>query len=290
MGWIMLRPLLTVILFLPALVPHSMVAGSPGCDSSFSLLTFNLRYDNPGDSLNAWPYRKDHIASLIRYHEADVCGFQEALKGQIDDLSHLLPDFGWCGVGRDDGRSAGEFSPIFYRKNRFDLLHTGTFWLSDSPRVAGSEGWDAALPRIVTWALLHDHLTGRECLFFNTHFDHQGVVARQMSARLLLDSVRTKIGEWPVFVTGDFNSTDTSVVYRIMTGAELKDALTVSRTPHYGPVSTWNGFRGIDPDHRIDFIYVTDREEVLTHAILTDTWDGRFPSDHLPVIARVKVR
>ncbi len=284
------RLLLSFFLVVVPLVPGYLVAGSPGCDSSFSLLTFNLRYDNPGDSLNGWPYRKGRVAALIRYHDADVCGFQEALKGQIDDLSDLLPDFGWCGVGRDDGRSAGEFSPIFYRKSRFNVLQSGTFWLSDSPGTAGSRGWDAALPRIVTWALLHDRPAGRDCLFLNTHFDHQGVVARQMSARLLLDTVRTKIAAWPVFVTGDFNSTDTSVVYRIMTGSVLKDALKISRIPHYGPMSSWNGFREIEPGQRIDFIYVSDRVEVLSHAILTDRWDGRFPSDHLPVIARVMLK
>ena len=285
----MIRYLLLLLLVSLLLMPDAAAAGPAGCDSSFSVLTFNLRYNNPGDSLNAWPNRKERVAALIRFHHADLCGFQEALKGQIDDLAKELPDFAWCGVGRDDGFSAGEFSPVFYRKGRFNLLRNGTFWLSPSPRIAGSKGWDAALPRIVTWALLLDRSTGKECAFFNTHFDHQGVTARRLSAQLLLDSVRTRIGTLPVIVTGDFNSTDTSIVYRIMTGGELRDALKISRVPHYGPMSTWNGFREIEPGNRIDFIYVSDRVEVLTHAIITDRWDGRFPSDHLPVIAGVRL-
>ncbi len=263
----------------------------PGaCDSSFRVLTFNLRYNNPGDSINAWPNRKARVAALIRYHSADVCGFQEALEGQIGDLTGLLPEFGWYGVGRDDGEKRGEFNPIFFRKDRFGLLRDGTFWLSPTPDTAGSKGWDAALPRIVTWAELQDRITGKKFIFFNTHFDHQGETARRMSARMLLDSAEMKIRSYPVIVTGDFNTTDTSAAYRAMTSRDLQDAITVSKIPHYGPRSSWDGFREIEPGNRIDFIFVSNRVSVYTHAILTDRWDGRFASDHLPVITRVTIQ
>ena len=260
------------------------LAAQAPCDSSFRVLSFNIRYNNPDDSSNAWPNRKDRVAGLIRFHGADLCGFQEALEGQIDDLAALLPGFGWYGVGRDDGKEAGEFSPIFYRTSRFRLISAGTFWLSPTPGESGSKGWDAALPRIVTSAVLEDLSTHMQFRMFNTHFDHVGETARRMSARVLLDSVRA--ANFPVIVTGDFNSSDTSVVYRTMTGDSiLSDAVRISRTPHYGPMTTWNGFKEIEEGKRIDFVFVGNDIDVLSHAILTDRWDGRFPSDHLPVIA-----
>ncbi|MBI4811682.1 MAG: endonuclease/exonuclease/phosphatase family protein, partial [Ignavibacteriales bacterium] len=186
------------------------------CDSTFRVMSFNIRYNNPGDSLNSWQYRKERVAQLIRYHKADVCGLQEALTDQIHDLTSLLPDFAWYGVGREDGKSTGEYCPIFYRRNRFQLIQHGTFWLSPFPDSVGSRGWDAALPRRVTWGCLEEHKTGKIFFVMNTHFDHKGETARRMSASLLLDSVKSKIAYAPVIVTGDFNSDDSSDVYQKM--------------------------------------------------------------------------
>jgi endonuclease/exonuclease/phosphatase family metal-dependent hydrolase len=257
------------------------------------IISYNIRYNTPADSLNPWRERKNRVASLIKYHKADICGLQEVLKDQLADLERLLPEYKWCGIGRDDGKEAGEFSPIFYNASLFTLINWGTFWLSETPQQPGSKGWDAALPRIVTWAFLLQKSTGVKFYAFNTHFDHMGVAARSNSAHLLLDSVKNKSGEYPVMVTGDFNSTDTSKPHQILCGKDndaakiLTDALTSSAMPHYGPLSTWNGFHEIEENNRIDFIFVNNHVKVRSHAILTDRWDGKFPSDHLPVIAEI---
>jgi endonuclease/exonuclease/phosphatase family metal-dependent hydrolase len=286
---------LLFIFLLTALPLYSQTeSGQP-----FKIISFNIRYNTPADSLNPWSYRKNRVASLIKYHRADICGLQEVLKDQLADLERLLPEYKWCGVGRDDGKDAGEFSPIFYNESVFTLLDCGTFWLSETPQKAGSTGWDAALPRIATWALLLQTSTGEKFYAFNTHFDHMGVKARAMSAGLLLDSVNKKSQYYPfypVIVTGDFNSTDTSEPYRTICGLErdsrkiLFDALMLSAIPHYGPLSTWNGFHEIEENNRIDFIFVNMKVSVLSHAILTDRWDGRFASDHLPVIAEIRLK
>jgi endonuclease/exonuclease/phosphatase family metal-dependent hydrolase len=256
------------------------------------VMTFNIRYDNPRDSANAWPYRKDWVASLIRFHGADAVGVQEALLRQLNDLDARLPGWSRVGVGRADGRGAGEFSAIFYRTERLEVLESGTFWLSPTPEVAGSKGWDTAIERIATWARFRDRRTGCRFLHLNTHFDHIGEQARQESARLIRHRLMALSSGLPVIVTGDLNTTPSSVAYRIFTRdtipgaiAPLADAFTTSRTGHYGPTSSWTEFKAIEPGRRIDYVMVSAKVEVLAHGILPDTWDGRFPSDHLPVLA-----
>jgi endonuclease/exonuclease/phosphatase family metal-dependent hydrolase len=267
---------------------------APTAADPLRVMTFNLRYDTPRDSANGWPYRKDWVASLIRFHGADVVGIQEGLLRQLVDLDARLPGWARVGVGRTDGREAGEFSAILYRTDRLEALESGTFWLSPTPEVTGSKGWDAALERIATWARFRDRRTGCRLLHLNTHFDHLGEQARQESARLIRRRLPTLAAGLPVIVTGDFNTTPSSVAYRIFTRdtipdaiAPLADAYVVSRTGHYGPASSWNGFKAIDPGHIIDYVLVSPGTEVLSHGSLTDSWDGRFPSDHLPVLAAV---
>jgi endonuclease/exonuclease/phosphatase family metal-dependent hydrolase len=267
----------------------------PAPDAALRVMTFNIRFDNPADGPNAWPHRKDLVASMIRFHRADLVGVQEALKHQLDDLQERLPGYAWTGVGRADGREGGEYSAIVYRKDRFELLESGTFWLSPTPDVPGSKGWDAALERIVTWAKLRDRTTGRVFVHFNTHFDHIGAEARAESAKLLRQRLAAA-GPLPLLLTGDFNATDETMPYRILSGAEpgvpapslaLHDAMRSAEYGHHGPTSTWNGFDAVAPGRRIDFIFVGDGVHVRQHGILADTWDGRFPSDHLPVLAEV---
>jgi endonuclease/exonuclease/phosphatase family metal-dependent hydrolase len=258
------------------------------------VMTFNIRYDNPGDGVNAWPNRKDWVASLIRYHDADVIGVQEALLHQLADLDARLPGFARVGVGRTDGKEKGEFSAILYRTSRMTLKDSGTFWLSPTPTVAGSKGWDTAIERIATWARFQDRQTGCEWLQLNTHFDHIGEVARQESARLIRRQLSVLSKGLPVVMTGDLNTEPTNAPYRILTTeaiaggvAPLTDAFLASRTGSYGPTSSWNAFKAIEPNRRIDYILVSAPVVVEKHAILPDMWDGRFPSDHLPVIASV---
>jgi endonuclease/exonuclease/phosphatase family metal-dependent hydrolase len=266
-------------------------------ETTFQVMSFNIRLPNPDDGFNYWPNRKDLAASMIRYHEADIVGLQEAFRSQLDDLQELLPEYDWFGLCRTDGTTDpdpdNEFSAIFYRKDRFELLDGATFWLSDTPEQPGSRGWDAALPRIVTWAHFRDKAGGESFFHFNTHFDHMGEKARLKSARLLLSRIASIAGDAPVVLTGDFNCTPLDPPYRALTDPEdpkhLPDALMLARTPHHGPLGTWTNafqFPGV-PGRRIDFIFVKNDIEVHKHAILSDSWSGRLPSDHLPVLARL---
>jgi endonuclease/exonuclease/phosphatase family metal-dependent hydrolase len=258
-------------------------------------MTFNIRYDTPNDGPNAWPHRKDWVASLVRFHGADAVGVQEAEAHQLTDLDARLPGFARVGVGRTDGRAEGEFSAILYRAERLALLDSGTFWLSPTPEVPGSKGWDTAIERIATWARFEDRRTGCRHVHLNTHFDHIGEQARQESARLIRHRLAALAGGLPVIVTGDLNTPPEGAPYRILTrdtiaGAvpPLVDAFAASRSGHYGPTSTWTEFRAIEPGRRIDYVLVSSGIEVLAHGILPDSWDGRFPSDHLPVLAAVR--
>lgn len=253
------------------------------------VMTFNIRYNEKNDSLNAWPHRKDMAASMIRFHKADVAGLQEALREQIDDLAVRLPEFAWFGIGRDDGKDAGEFSAVFYRKTRLTLLADSTFWLSETPDKPGL-GWDAMCNRVVTLGKFRDNESGQVLYLFNTHFDHKGETARRESARMLLHSVAEIAGNLPTIITGDFNSTPDSEPYKILTsggqGVKLIDSRDISQYKHHGPTATWSGFTSAwYPDGKpIDHIFIYNRVRVLLHGTLSDCFDGRFPSDHMPVL------
>lgn len=260
------------------------------------VMTFNIRYDNPSDGVNAWPNRRDWVASLIRFHGADVIGVQEALAHMLTELDQRLPGFARVGVGRADGRARGEFSAILYRTDRLALLDSGTFWLSPTPETVASKGWDAAIERVATWARFRDRRNGCSYLHLNTHFDHIGEQARQESARLIRRRLGSLAAGLPIVVTGDLNADPSSGAYRVLTrdtiaGASppLMDAMVASRTAHYGPTSTWTAFKAIEPNRRIDYVLVSTPIDVWSHGILPDAWDGRFPSDHLPVLASLMV-
>jgi len=230
---------------------------------------------------------------MIRFHHADIVGVQEALKHQLTDLEKLLPEYAWVGVGRDDGKDGGEFSAIIYRKDRFVRAETSTFWLSETPGVP-SKSCDAAYPRVVTWAKLKDTTTGKIFFHFNTHFDNRGTQAREQSARLLLQRISQIAGQHPVVVTGDFNFTESSTGYQILTGkaaekSALRDARYLSQHGHHGPTSTFHEFKALVPNMKIDYVFVKGTVQVLQHGALSDTWDGRLPSDHLPVLAEVVI-
>ena len=251
-------------------------------------MSFNIRYNNPDDGEHAWPNRADRVASVIRFHEADVAGLQEALIGQIRDLEPRLPGYAWVGVGRDDGEESGEFSPIFYRTDRLELLGNDTFWLSETPDTPGSQSWDAALPRIVTWARFRDRQTDRTFYHFNTHFDHRGEQARLESARLITQRVDSLAGDAPTVVTGDFNVTPEAAPYAHLAEA-LTDAYTAVDAPH-GPPGTYSSFEvGGEEGRRIDYVFTTNGVSVERFGTLTDQWDGDYPSDHLPVLAEVRL-
>ncbi len=255
------------------------------------VMTFNIRFDNPGDGVNAWPNRKQKAADVIRFHKADIIGVQEALLSQLKDLETLVKDIAWCGVGRTDGKEAGEHSAILYRKSRFQLLKTDTFWLSETPSVPGIKLLDAALPRIVTWAKFKDRSTGRQFFAFNTHFDHVGQRARVASSALILKKIAEIAGKSPYFLTGDFNVVSENEAYKTLVdgtpAVKLADARTASINGHFGGDSTWNAFKELEPGRTIDYIFVRPDIKVLEHGYLSDRWNGLWASDHLPVIAEI---
>ncbi|MBL0940376.1 MAG: endonuclease/exonuclease/phosphatase family protein [Gemmatimonadaceae bacterium] len=267
------------------------VAGTP-----LRVMTFNIRYNNPGDGINAWPNRKAWVAQLIRFHDADVVGVQEALHGMLVDLDSLLPEYSRVGVGRKDGKEAGEYSAILYKKTRVEMLENKTFWLSTNPDAVGVKAWDAALERIATWGKFRDRATGCTYVHLNTHFDHVGQEARKESAKLIRRQLRTIAGNMPHIVTGDLNVGPTTEAYTTLTSgaveggvAPLIDGYVSSREGSYGPNASFNSFKEIG-DTRIDYVMVSQGIDVLKHGILTDRWDKRFPSDHMPVIASLSMR
>ncbi|MCC6460182.1 MAG: endonuclease/exonuclease/phosphatase family protein [Saprospiraceae bacterium] len=253
-----------------------------------TVITYNLRYDNPGDGEDAWPKRRDFLAAQLRFQAPDIFGIQEGLHHQLVFLQEQFPDFAMVGVGRDDGRQAGEYSSLFYRKSRFRMLDSGTFWLSETPDSV-SKGWDAALPRVCTWAHLEDLSAQRNIWVFNSHFDHIGKQARIESAALILQKIKEKntAGE-PVICMGDLNS-EPQEEPLLRFRQVLQDTRDQSQEPPFGPEGTFNGFRFQEPvTRRIDYILVSPGLRVRQHAILSDSRNCHYPSDHLPVLARIE--
>lgn len=258
-----------------------------------NVMTFNIRLNTKADSLNAWPYRKDKVASQILFHEAHLLGVQEALHDQMVDLKERLRRFKYVGGARDDGKEKGEYSAIFYDTTRLQALESKTFWLSLTPEIPGSKSWDAAITRIVTWARFRDRRTGKNFFAFNTHFDHIGKEARRESAKLLLQKVASIAGKTPSIITGDFNATPADEPIQIITGKtnplHLIDTKEISVTPHYGPSGTFNAFGPKERDDMpIDYIFLKGAWKVLKHATISQTWNGRFASDHFAVLATLQ--
>jgi len=249
-----------------------------------SVMTYNIRYDNPDDGANAWSQRKAELANQISFHGPDILGIQEGLLHQVKYLDSALLDYRYVGQGRDDGRRKGEFCAIFFRHTRFEKLSEGTLWLSETPDRP-STGWDAALPRIATWVRLDDLEDGRSLVVINTHFDHQGEQARKESAKLLVTFVKSleRQGDAAVVLMGDFNaSPDEEPIKQL--DFSLFDSHDESLDPPFGPTGTWANWQvGNSLDRRIDYIWVNEGFTVEKYGVLTDHRNGRYYSDHLPV-------
>lgn len=252
-------------------------------------MTFNIRYNTEKDGINKWDNRKDRAAEMVKFYEADFCGMQEALIGQINDLQERLPDYEHFGLGRDDGKEKGEFSPIFYNKTKFKLLKQETFWLSETPEKP-SKGWDANLPRVVTWGYFKDLKSKSKFYVFNTHYDHIGKVARAESSKLVLKKIKEIAGSENAILMGDFNATPSDEPIKIIMEG-LTESSKLTQAPHFGPESTFNGFENKEQDNRrIDYIFVNNPKlKVFKHATLTNTWAGLFASDHHPVMAVISL-
>lgn len=245
---------------------------------SLTTASYNVRYSNEKDSIagNGWGQRYPVIAQIIKYNDLDIWGGQEVKNNQLNDLLSVLSDYAYVGVGRDDGKTEGEYAPIFYKKNSIKLIKSGHFWLSETSEKP-SVGWDAALPRICTWGHFEDIKSGKEFLFFNLHMDHIGVKARIESALLVQKKIIEIGADLPVILTGDFNVDQTNPIYdTIVNGGLLVDSYEVCDF-RYALNGTGNGFN-IDSfsESRIDHVFVSKDFAVKSYAVLTDTY--RVPS------------
>ena len=278
-----------------AITPKVPAQGLLKIDYPMRVITYNIRFDNPADGDNAWNNRKERVADLLQFHQADIFCLQEALLKQIEYLETAFPDFDYYGLGRDDGKQGGEFCPIFYKKSRFKVLDSGSFWLSETPEVAGSTGWFATLPRITGWVKLRDLSSAKDFYVFNTHLDHASQDARDNGSRLIMERINRQCENLPVILTGDFNDRPGSKPYKNVIynngSIEMFDANARAKHSHYGPSFTWVGwdFIGI-PGNIIDYIFVNKKVRVSFHAALGDNWDGIYPSDHIPLLIQATLQ
>ena len=260
-------------------------------------MTYNIRLDTESDGADAWDFRKQGLVDQIKFHEPDVLGIQEGLLHQVEHINAALPDYSYVGAGRDDGKQGGEFSAIFYDTRRLERLAHGTFWLSESPDQA-SVGWDAALKRICTYARFKDLGSSQTFWVFNTHFDHKGVVAREKSAELITAQIdKINVHEDPVLLMGDFNAVPGSAPIRAIMES-MNDAKEQASVVAFGPDGTVRfrpnetaGRFGIDQPvtRRIDYIFTSKGNwRVLKYAVLTDSNNLKYYSDHLPVFMEAK--
>jgi endonuclease/exonuclease/phosphatase family metal-dependent hydrolase len=264
----------TIIIFL--LFADVCVSGQ-----TIKIMTYNIRYDNPQDGVNAWPSRKDKVFDLLKKYDPDILGIQEALQHQISDIIVALPGYAFIGVGRDDGKAKGEYSAILYKKSKFSIIDQNTFWLSLTPGVPGSKSWDAAITRVATWAKIKDEKSGKEFLVLNTHFDHIGKEARKNSAEILRQR-STEFGSIPIVVTGDFNCTRTEDPYQVMVrndGVVLHDP-----APRDAPGTFCNFAVNSMTCNPIDYIFHSGQWKSSDYKVITDNDGKHYPSDHLPVM------
>ncbi len=272
-------------LFLLLLLNIQMSEAQP-----LKMMTYNIRLDVASDGENDWSHRKEYFTSQIKFYEPDVFGIQEALPHQVTDIAGYLPGYNYVGTGRD-GIGKGESSNIFYKKGRFVVKKEGTFWLSETPDTV-SKGWDAALNRVCTYALLEDNETKNNIWVFNTHLDHIGEVARTKSIELIVSRIRAfNTKNYPVVFMGDLNSEPTTdrikALKKVMT-----DSRDVSVEKPFGPSGTFNGFKFNEPVTKlIDYIFISQPLiiTVKKYAVLSDSKDLHYPSDHLPVYVELEI-
>ncbi len=252
------------------------------------IMTYNIRYDNPEDGLNAWDNRKLELTHLISYYKPDVLGIQEGLIHQLHYLDAQLTEYSRIGLGRDDGLEKGEFSAIYYNHNKLSLIKSSTFWLSERPDTV-SVGWDASMERICTYGLFKDKSTKKNVWIFNTHYDHIGKLAREKSSELILKKIReVNTNDYPVILMGDFNSEPNSQTITILTNA-FGDASEKSSHGIYGPAGTFTGFdKNTLAEKRIDYLFVKNLK-VTTYRHIDDKMkNSNYLSDHLPVLIELE--
>ena len=248
---------------------------------SVKVMTYNIRLDVTSDGVNQWSNRKEKLPALIAKYDPDLIGLQEAMHHQLMDILEALPQYGYIGVARDDGKEKGEYSAILYKKDRFEVESDKTTWLSETPEVPGSKSWDAAITRILTRGLFTDKQSKKKFIYFNTHFDHIGKEARKNSASIIVEAIKKESKKMPVIVTGDFNSQITEDPYRIIS-ASIKDARPTDSTQ--GTFCTF--FVNGQPCTLIDHIFYS-KFKSSDYKVITDNDGTYYPSDHLPVMVTV---
>lgn len=289
-----------VVFVVCSAVQQSRPAESP---ADLRVMTFNIRLGTAKDGENDWAHRKDLACEVIRTYRADVIGLQEAMRFQLDDIRKALPIYEELGVGRDDGQKGGEYSAILYRGDRLKMIQSGNFWFSETPEVPGSKSWNTACTRLCSWARFEMKSTGQTFYFYNLHLDHKSQPARDHSVELLSERIhaREKKDE-PVIVTGDFNAGEKGAPIRFMKGElarttdskakvvspKLVDTFRVLH-PDAKDVATAAGFKGGRVGEKIDYIFAPADVRVLETEIIYDQKNGRYPSDHYPVMATLRL-
>ena len=281
---------MTVVTLLLALffAQAPAAAPQPALAAPLTVMSFNIRYGTASDGDNHWLKRRDQLFALLREQQADVIGLQEALHSQIEEILLAVPGYDYVGVGRSDGRRGGEYAAILFRTARLRVRRSDTFWFSDTPGVVKSTSWGNQIERICTWAYFEDR-EGPAFYAFNVHLDHQSQPSRERSVALLRERIQARDPKTPVVITGDFNAGEGNPA-AIAMRASFVDSFRALH-PDAKEVGTFNGFK---PDQttgdKIDFVFVEPGTEVLDAAIVRASRDGRYPSDHFPVTARIRLR
>lgn len=252
-------------------------------------ISFNIRLETTSDGNNQWDFRKESVFDFLQYENPDFVGMQEVLWSQLEDIENTLAEYKWIGVGRDDGKNSGEFSPIFYHAGKWELLESNTFWLSEDPEKP-SKSWDAALPRICTWGRFKHKVSGKVVWVFNTHFDHVGKQARINSAKLIADRIGSIAAGKSSILLGDFNVQPDEPPIKTITDMDLIDSYTTAKVK-FGSIGTFNGFNYADiPTRRIDYVFTTADLNIKSYSVASDIIDGRYLSDHFPVIVQMELK
>jgi endonuclease/exonuclease/phosphatase family metal-dependent hydrolase len=263
-----------------------LLIGFSAFGQSTKVMTYNLRLDTQSDGVNAWPNRKVKVFTLIKKAKPDLLGVQEALHNQITDLKTNLSQYDFVGVGRDDGKTKGEYSAIFFQKKRFRVIESNTFWLSETPEVPGSKNWDAAITRVATWARLYDKKSRDTIFVINTHFDHIGKVAREKSVDIIKSKISVLAGKYPVILTGDFNIEPTESPYTIATNGDIYNLQDSGKDSTLGTYCTF-AVNSV-PCRRIDYIFYGVGWTATEYTVINQNDGKHYPSDHLPVTAILK--
>lgn len=254
---------------------------------ALKVMTFNIRYGTANDGENNWQFRKDNVAVTIKDFNPDLFGLQEALQIQIDDLLKQLPNYAYVGVGRDDGKTSGEHSCIFYSKERFTVDSTETFWFSETPNITASKSWGNNITRICTWVKLHDKISGKNFYMFNVHLDHESQPSREKSAELLIKRIKEKT--LPTILTGDFNCGDENTAVKTIISSGLIDTFRKLHKKK-SDEGTFHAFKGETGGDKIDFIFISKDFVAKKSEIVHKSFNGKYPSDHFPVVAEIKLK